>query len=232
MIRLTDKLSIYPSSAALMQIYCLKSAFDGSVLKADLWVQEKDDKITAVIGRSSGRIYIHAEDFGFEELKEFINTIGYSEIFCSKAVAISLRLNIQNTFVALCKKDCAKSVCENAVISTKELYNKLLLGKDGDISLPDFEYFAPDVSHRLRHFGAVAIANEHGATLAFCCKYGGVINGIAVDKKLRGCGEGSMLLSKTISAVGGDIFVCCNNKNKEFYIKNGFSETDEVVIAR
>ncbi len=232
MIRLTDKLCLRPTSAALMQIYCLKSAFDGSVLKADLWVQEKADRITAVIGRCSGRLYIHAEDFDSQELKEFINTVGYSEIFCSKAIAISLGLNIQNTFLELCKKDCVKLICENAVISTRELYDKLLLGEDGDISLPDFNYFAPDVSHRLRHFGAVAIANEHGAALAFCCDYGGIINGIAVDKRLRGCGKGSTLLTKAVSAIGGDVFVCCSDNNKGFYINNGFIQNDEAVIAR
>ena len=74
--------------------------------------------------------------------------------------------------------------------SLSALYGALKEGEDGDISLPPFEIFAPDISHRLRHGGAVAIVNEFGGALAFTCSFGCVINGIAVKKEQRGRGLG------------------------------------------
>ena len=106
------------------------------------------------------------------------------------------------------------------------------MGFDSDIALIPFSDFAGDLSHRLRHGGAVAVTGEKGGAVAFLCNKGGIINGIAVDKAFRRQGIGSRLLFKVCSYIEGDVFVCASEQNTDFYLKNGFELTDTAVIAR
>ena len=122
-----------------------------------------------------------------------------------------------------------KTFLENSV-PLKELYDKLSLGLDGDVYLPSFEDFAPDISHRLRHGSGVALAKEYGAALCFTFDGGGIISGISVDKSFRRKGMGSKILNEISCLVGGKIFACTAKENQEFYIKNGFSHIGEAAI--
>ena len=74
------------SSASFMQTACLISAFEGTPLAADVWVQRVCGRICAVISRQGGRLNITAENPDFAELRDFINVIGFAEIFCEKSV--------------------------------------------------------------------------------------------------------------------------------------------------
>ena len=85
------------------------------------------------------------------------------------------------------KKGAKKTNLPKTDISLSALYTALKQGEDGDIELPVFDVFAPDLSHRLRHGGAVAELTEFGAAVAFTCEYGGIINGIAVKKEDEEC---------------------------------------------
>ena len=100
-----------------------------------------------------------------------------------------------------------------------------------NISLPSFEDFAADISHRLRHGGGAAILEDYGAALGFCCEGGGIINGISVKKQFRGQGLGHKLLDRLCSALGGDVYAATNG-GVDFYIKNGFTYLDDAVIVR
>lgn len=218
--------------AAFMHILCLKTAFSGSALEEDIWVQREGGVVRSVIARQGGRLYISTLGEDTEELKSFIEVVGFQEVFCEKAAAEKLGLSITNEFAVLSAKGLGKRPDSSAEIGLKPLYDRLALGGDGGISLPAFEDFAPDVSHRLRHGGARVFLSENGAALVFLSEKGGILNGIAVKKELRLKGEGSRLLELIKESVGGDVFVCCDEKIKDFYIKNGFSEIDKAVIAR
>lgn len=233
MINLSSELSgIYPETVALMNIFCLKAAFDGSALAADIWTQNTDGRTASVIARNGGRLYIHCEGSDLDEVKSFIKVIGYEEIFCSTDTAQKLGLAVLKEFSVLSVIGCKKKEPPPFNISLKALYDRLCLGTDGEIDLPDFETFAPDISHRLRHGGAAAFLSENGAAIVFLNDFGGIINGISVSVGKRGKGEGSELLSRITEAVDGDIFVCCDEKIKEFYKSNGFTECGKAVIAR
>lgn len=221
----------YMPKITLMNILCLKSAFGGSALQEDMWVQN-DDGISAVIARNGGRLYICSDGRNIEEIAEFINIIGYGEVFTEKDTAEVLGLTVTKEFNVLHKR-CKKSAdFAPLAVSLKSVYEGLNMGTDSDIALAPFPDFAPDLSHRLRHGGAATVADERGAAMAFLCPAGGIINGIAVDKAYRGQGIGSRLLFKICSYIEGDVFVCTSDENKEFYIKNGFSLIEKAVIAR
>lgn len=216
---------------AFMQTACLKTAFEGSALSPDIWVQTVDGKTTAVISKWGGRLYISAKGADFEELKEFIFVIGFGDIFTEKATALSLGLDVTEEFSVLSKK-CEKRAKAIAIPSLSGLYGGLKEGEDGDISLPSFDDFAADVSHRLRHGGGVAVLEEYGAALGFCSEAGGIINGISVKKEYRGQGFGAKMLNRLCAAIGGEIFVATSSNTAKFYIKNGFSAFGTAVIIR
>ena len=232
MITLLENVAL-PSFSGLsfMQTACLKTAFEGSALAPDIWVQTLGGKTTAVISKWGGRLYISAKGADFEELKEFILVLGFGDIFTEKATALSLGLDADEEFSVLSKK-CEKRATAIAIPSLLGLYGGLKEGEDGDITLPSFEDFAADVSHRLRHSGGVAILEEYGAALGFCCAFGGIVNGIAVKKEYRGQVFGAKMLNRLCAAIGGEIFVATSSDTAKFYIKNGFEETMSAVIVR
>ena len=115
--------------------------------------------------------------------------------------------------------------------SLHTLYDRLSYGNDVDIHLPSFEIFAPDVSHRLRHGGAVAVVKDEGAALAFLYEGGGVMSGIALSAACRGKGLGKALLNELLTHIEGDFFVAANDINKEFYLRNGFTLSDKVCFG-
>lgn len=224
--------NFHHSDPAFMHILCLKAAFSGSVLEEDSWVQFEDSEISSVIARHGGRLYLSCRNIATEEIKSFTQLIGYGEVFCRKSTAEALGLSITDEFAVLSAKGLGKGFDTSPEIGLKALYDRLSLGKDGGISLPAFEDFAPDLSHRLRHGGAKVILSENGTALVFLCEKGGIINGISVKKELRRRGEGSKILELIKDAADGEIFVCCDKKIKDFYIKNGFTERETAVIAR
>ena len=219
------------SSASFMQTACLISAFEGSPLAADIWVQRVCGRICAVISRQGGRLNITAENPDFAELKDFISIIGFTEIFCEKSVAEGLGFKGFSEFTVL-KAAFSKSGKPQKDISLSSLYSALKWGEDGDVELPPFEIFAPDTSHRLRHGGAAAVLEEYGAALGFKCSFGGIISGISVKKEHRGLGLGGKLLKELCGLIGGEIFVCTSKGGADFYIKNGFNKCDTAVILR
>ena len=232
MITLSNSLEgFYAKKASLAHILCLKSAFDGSRLEAELWLQKEDGTVHSVIARHGGRLYITSDGYCPEELKNFINVVGCTEIFTEKSTAEGLGLNIKQEFNVLYMLKDEKPVPFSSNTRLSALYSSLSSGADGDIFLPSFEAFAPDVSHRIRHGAAVALAEEFGGALAFKAENSAVINGIAVKKSERQKGFGSLLLSRLIAHLHGDIFACTSDEKKNFYIKNGFALIDTAVIT-
>ena len=221
----------YIPRISFMHTACLVSAFEGSALAPDIWVQKQNNNITAVISRFGGRLYITANSADLEEIKEFINVMGFSEVFTEKETAESLGFNKFDEFTVL-KKPVKGQADFCDIPPLKNLYAALKEGEDGDIVLPEFEFFAADISHRLRHGGAVALLEDFGAALAFKSEFGGIINGISVKKGLRGRGLGRKLLKNICEYLNGDIFVCTNEKTAEFYIKNGFEPYGLAVLIR
>lgn len=232
MISFTQNLeSFFMPRVSVMNILCLNHAFKDSPLSADTWVQHTDNKISAVLSRFGNRLYLYSNQEGIDELKEFINFLNCSEVFCEEEVARKLNLKINKTFNVLHKYSSKLREFDYNSVSLKNLYQNLSFGADGDIVLPSFEDFAADVSHRLRHGGGVALTSKQGAALAFVCKNGGIINGISVYRSSRGKGIGSKLLNNLCEFINNNVFVCCSDENTEFYIKNGFALIDKAVIA-
>ncbi len=215
---------------SLAKIYAQDKAFGNSSLENDFWVQSNGDKITAVISMDGGSMNIWCDSPDYKELREFISVLSPAVIFTEyeNAEPLGIKCERIRNMLTFKTEKTAELSCDFIL---QELYDKLSLGSDVDIHLPSFEVFAPDVSHRLRHGGAVSTVSEYGAALAFLFDGGAVMSGIALSPEYRGKGLGKTLLLSLLSAIDGDFFVAANDINKNFYLKNGFTLKGSVCFG-
>lgn len=228
MIKYVDKLpEICDDKISLAKILSQYKAFGNTKISPDFWIQENESVITAVLSLYGSEMTFYCKNGDLEEIWNFIKVISPKSVFTEKENLID-HCNATIKQVFLKKLPLAEEVSATET-SLKELYDKLLLGQDGDVSLPCFENFCGDISHRLRHGGAAAIVKDYGAVLSFIYDGGGIISGISVDKSYRNNGFGSKLLGEICEATGGKVFACTDKQNKDFYIKNGFSHIGDAI---
>ena len=228
MIKYADTLPEFEADKiSLAKILSQYKAFGNTPISPGFWIQGTGGKVTAVISLYGHELTLYCKGGNLEEIWDFIRVIHPKRVFTEmENLMAPCDARIKQVFL---KKLPVKEVLRGTEVSLKELYDRLLSGQDGDVSLPRFEDFCGDISHRLRHGGAVAIAKDFGAAISFLFEGGGIISGIAVDKACRGKGFGSKLLKEICKISGGDIFACTDESNKDFYIKNGFSYIGDAV---
>ncbi|MBR6572676.1 MAG: GNAT family N-acetyltransferase [Clostridia bacterium] len=228
MIKYADKLpELCDNKISLAKILSLYKAFGNTKISPDFWIQENESVITAVLSLYGNEMTFYCNNGDLEEIWNFIRVISPKRVFTEKENLIDhCNATIKQVFL---KNLPLKETVSATSVPLKKLYEKLLLGQDGDVSLPCFENFCGDISHRLRHNGAVSITKDFGAALSFIYDGGGIISGISVDKSHRNNGFGSKLLKEICEKTGGNIFACTDEKNKEFYIKNGFSYIGDIA---
>ena len=233
MIKKVDSLPNIPvCSMSLARIYAQEKAFSGSPLENNFWVQTDDNgKITAVLSEDTGSMNLYCDGADYGELYSFLSALRPAVIFTEYENALPLRIKCERVRNMLTVKS-HKTEASTEEFTLQQLYDRLNSGSDVDIHLPPFEIFAPDVSHRLRHGGAVAVAREYGAALAFLYEGGGVMSGIALSPEFRGKGLGGSLLRELLVNIDGDFFVAANDINKNFYLKNGFTLSGSVCFGK
>lgn len=206
---------------SLAKIYCQYHGFKDSALENSFYKQEIDGRITALISTDGGSMNIYCDNPDYSELREFLQVLKPSVIFTEyeNAKPLGLKTHRVRNMLHIKTEKTAEFVTD---FTLKQLYDTLDFGSDVDIHLPSFEVFAPDVSHRLRHSGAVAVVKEEGAALCFTYDGGAAMTGIALSPLSRGKGLGKKLLLELLSLTDGDFFVAANDINKEFYLRNGF----------
>ncbi len=215
MIKLCDTLpKLEADSAELIKINCLYDAYKNDD-KVMFWVQDSDK---ALISMTDGNMIIFNNGADTEELKEFADVLSPACVFSDYDTLCAIdrrpkeRINIMYRYC-----DIADTVQGDSV-SSKEIYD--LLDVDG-LSLPEYPFFAVDYCRRLNHGGADYFAlKEKCAVITFKSGNYAIINGIAARVK----GYGSVALRAALAKnYGKRLFVCCRDKVKEFYLKNGFT---------
>ena len=215
MISLVNELpQIEKISAEWVKIKCLYEAYknDDKVL---FWVQDQN---RAVISMTDGNMIIFNISADFEELKEFTDVLSPVCVFSDYDTLCAIdrvppeRINIMYRLADV-ESD---RLSDN--LKSDEIYS--LLDVSG-LSLPEYPYFAVDYCRRLNMGTAdyFAIKNKCAA-VTFNCGNTAIINGIAAKEK----GFGTVALKGVLSKNKGRHFlVCCRDKVKGFYDKNGFS---------
>lgn len=213
MISLVNKLPQMSGTAESIKISCLYDCYkdDDKVL---FWCQ---DGGRAVISMTDGNMIIHSNGGDLEELKEFCDMLSPACVFSDYETLCGIgrkpreRINIMSRFCDIEGETAGDS------LSSKEIYS--LLDTEG-LSLPEYPYFAVDYCRRLNMGSADYFAiKETCAVITFNSGENAIINGIASHKK----GYGSVALRAIMQKnYGKQLFVCCRDKVKGFYEKNGF----------
>lgn len=215
MISLVSSLpDLSEKNAESIKINCLFQAYknDDRVL---FWVQDENK---AVISLSDSNMIIHNISADIEELKEFIGVINPVCIFSDHETLKALEREPKEKIYVMSRKADIEGETIGDSLSSKELY--ALLDTDG-LSLPEYPFFAVDFCKRLNMGTAdyFAIRNTCAA-ITFNCQNAAIMNGIASHKK----GFGSVALRAVLQKNKGRQFlVCCREKVKGFYEKNGFT---------
>lgn len=212
MIKLTKNLpKIFAPKAELIKINCNFQIYPDDAL---FWVQNGQE---ALISMLDGNMVIFNNGADTEELREFIAVISPSSVF---ADADTLSLLYGEDFERVCVVASNEEfVCDTPSdsISSDRLY--ALLSVDG-LSLPPYEYFAPDFCRRLNHggLGYYAKSGECAAITITDGEYT-LLNGISSHKK----GMGSVALCGALSRVeSGYALAVCKEELLPFYLKNDF----------
>lgn len=163
-------------------------------------------------------------DFGetdVEELSEFLNFSGFSEIFCSEYLgqALEKRLDVKLENVKLMRFFGVSEKNELEILTPLDAYQIIKTGFDFD-----FEPWYLDMSHRVRH-GISQLYGLDGAALAAQYNLNGeaLISQVATLPEKRGKGCAKRLISAVCAELGeSNVFVLCEDKLLGFYGKIGF----------
>ena len=214
MIQLVNELPEFNSDTAeAIKIKCLFDCYknDDRVL---FWVQDQNK---AILSMTDGNMIIYNMCGDTEELKEFADVLSPACVFSDYDTLKAIE-RIPDERINIMYRECDISgFPESDTLSSKEIYD--LLDVDG-LSLPEYPFFAVDYCRRLNMgFAHYFALKEKCAVITFCSGNAAIINGIAAKEK----GYGSVALDAIIRKNHGKkLYVCCRDKVKGFYEKNGF----------
>ena len=199
------------------------------------YLQTIDGKQTALINVLSANATVFAnENALFSELCEFLKFKGVVNIFCNKLFAEKTGLKITENGLVL--KFLGKTMNMDNILKPtfnpnyKSIYSLL----KNEFEMPDYNEFVSDLSYRLQKGLATVVSDEKGVAFTLWeTENAAVISALSVDITLRRQGVGSRILHSLISALEKkQIYVYCEEKLKNFYIKNGFEIIDEYFVGK
>ena len=197
----------------------------------DLWYQQSEDKITALICKFEQSVILVADptaDFG--EIKEFINVIGFKNIQAEPFILELLGFEFTEYQVVFKMTEKGGSLPEMPNITA--VYDLLYGEENPHIAKAEFESFYVDLSHRIRHNTAAAILADKAVCVAsHLTDTAAVISGVTTKKEARKAGLGSLVLKGLTENLNGrKIFAAAENSVVPFYIKNGFKKCGKTAI--
>ena len=207
---------ISADSAELLKIKCLFDSYktDNAVL---FWCSEDND---TVISLTSSNMIIYNRNRSaevLEELKEFAEVINPVSIYSDYETLCAIDKKPYEAVNVMSRKADIEGKPQGDVLSSKEIY--ALLDVEG-LSLPSYPDFAVDYCRRLNHgFANYFAIKGKCAVITFNSGENAIINGIASHSK----GYGRIALCSALQLnYGKTLYVCCRDKVKGFYEKQGF----------
>ena len=216
MIKLTDSLPpLNELNAEFLKIQCLYDCYK-DLPDVMFWVADGDK---AVISMTDGNMVIYNNGADIEELCEFVQVLSPACVFSDYETLCLLGRKPSERINIMYRSCDVEGEAVSDKLSSKEIYS--LLDVDG-LSLPEYPFFAVDYCRRINHGGANYFAlKDKCAAITFHSGNNAIINGIAAKEK----GFGSIALKGIMQKNRGrSLLVCCRDKVKGFYLKNGFKE--------
>ena len=213
---LPNSLPVTPSAIRIISLY---ESYGAKYDFLRFYKQEIDGDITAIISiMDNNATLCLINDHDTDEIIQFLSAIGAKTVFCEKEIALE-------------KVEQGDIMLFNNFEITNRSLNEVRLKNVYDImstcfTMPHFNSWYPDISHRIRHGGAVAVEKEYGCAIALKSSIGALISGICVKENSRNKGHGSVILQGLINTCGSNKIFALVEKNgpKQFYKNNGFFE--------
>jgi len=191
-------------------------------------------RITAVICKFGSAVTMSINKPDCKELLDFLLFIGFDELICDNNFADEIGGFIKEKVYAVEKAvNYQNNKPPNLSFSEYSAIYQMLDNSNSDaIEMGDFESWYVDVSHRIRHGGAVAVLWKSGCGLGLLSHSSVIINGIAVENDHRGKGYGKEIL-KSIESFGKTRSMAfCLQTELEFYKKCGYKTTGNYSLFR
>lgn len=123
--------------------------------------------------------------------------------------------------------DCESEPC---LMDIKSAYDVMLSADSSSVTLPMYDDFYVDMSHRIRHgisliYGTYEENQPIGAVLvSHICDDSSLISGVALKKEYRGKGLGKQIVMSVVASEnknGRTVYLMCIDELTDFYLKCG-----------
>ena len=197
----------------------------------------RDTRSQAVYCLVDGTMLLSGTILDGAEAMAFLRAVGPGRILC--AVRNAEALGLQPQAVGDVLKHTlppGEPAPSPGQVNIRELYG--LLEETGMVE--EFEPFYLDLSHKLRHGGALALAEHREGELAGCAvvsaisRSAAVLSAVAVGERFRRQGLGTALVRQAEQCLAGKTVYVFREKDrhKAFYQQWGYGKTDTWVEAR
>ncbi len=196
------------------------------------WCQYSGDEPLSVIMLFGGEAAVSCgKNADTDEIKNFLKSLGISECYCTEGLLCADASSVlEKHTVMQFENETHESIQGNIQTGInkpfEKIYNILSSGADGDISLPAFEDWYVDFSHRVRHNAARYALSEASAAITTAeVECNALIGGVATlpSKRRSGGGKSVLLrLCRGLESEGKNVLVVSSDANIGFYKKCGF----------
>lgn len=238
----------FPASQMTIEIEALIKTYGFNTSFAMFWIQELDGKITAAVSKVDSHVIVAAEDgFDLQELKEFLNVIGFSSLLGEKWVLDDLGFKISEKGIIMKYSSLAMTDENNEPMAFaceppyRKIYNLLKEPDAFGESIPAYEDWLCDLSARVRNNCARVLFREKEDRCISCGMFtfesdsGAVIGAVATHKDYRSMGYASDIVKELCTAAQKekkDVFLMCREDKVSFYKKLEFEITGEISLCQ
>ncbi len=194
----------------------------------------------AVIGKyyDNAVVFSESDETDTEELKEFLEIVGYGEILMPYGLSekLGFRDNVEKNLVFCYEDDEIMSDLCNKTVTLTESYDKIykILSEGFDIGIDNWY---TDINHNVRHCVSrvYTVPDKATATVMFSIDGISYLSYIATARSERNKGYGGKLLRYIIKkelADGNRPYLICKEELRKFYEKNGLRNVGYVSTIR
>ena len=224
-------------------ISAYRKAYGDSLTEIMFWLQFVDGIPRGAISRVDGAVTVCADiDADYEELREFLDFMGFSSLKCELSVMIRLGYNCAKTGSVV--RFISGKSCDNASIicSFTDDYKTVfdILKKCEFEGLNDYSYWLADVSHRCRHnvtkimLGRAEDKSVTCASALFITDKIAFLGAVGTLPEYRGRGYARKTvdtLAEHFKNEGKAVYLFCKDSLVPFYEKIGFKKEGSWAIA-
>lgn len=232
-------------SLCACKIACLLDSYGLNYDFACFWLQYNDrQQVTSAISRYGSDLTLQlSAQSDIEELREFLALTGYASVLSEVPVLTDASADT-GVIMELTQPSSPCTLPEGLQWVTdpdpNQLYQLLKSCEAEDFSVPAYEDFLPDFSHKLRHGTAQchAVRRESDQSLIACAmtvalsRHCAVIGGVATERSCRHLGLGSACVRTLCHGLDRPVLLMRDRyRHEHFYTRLGFRNTGYFRIA-